>query len=206
MDESGEIQLMFHRDITGIRGTEGAKGEQVAEGEKVMELTNDAGGSMTAYKMMDKLADVGDWIGVEGELFYTHKGELTILVSTFTFLSKAIQPLGDKFHGIGESQERAYRQRYLDMIFNTDSLERMKLRSDFVRVLREFYRSQGFRELDTPILGNSASGAAATPFVTHHADMDQEMYLRIAPEIALKMATVGGLEKVFEIGKNFRNE
>ncbi|USN57168.1 MAG: hypothetical protein H6766_01520 [Candidatus Peribacteria bacterium] len=170
-------------------------------------LENDAGEEMTAYKFLDKMVDVGDWIGVEGELFYTHKGELTILVSTYTFLSKAVRPLGDKYHGIGEdNQEAAYRQRYLDMVHNRESLERMRLRADFIRVLREFYRSKGFIELDTPILGNSASGAAAKPFVTHHEDFDQEMYLRIAPEIALKMATVGGLEKVFEIGKDFRNE
>ena len=105
-----------------------------------------------------------------------------------------------------DNAETAYRQRYLDMIFNDESLERMKLRSQFIKTMREFYRSQGFMELDTPILGNSASGAAAAPFVTHHNDFDTDMYLRIAPEIALKMATVGGLEKIFEIGKNFRNE
>lgn len=99
-----------------------------------------------------------------------------------------------------------YRQRYLDMTMNNESYERMLLRSNFIKTLREFYRSHGFIELDTPILGNSASGAAATPFVTRHEDFDAEMYLRIAPEIALKMATVGRLEKVFEIGKDFRNE
>lgn len=159
------------------------------------------------YWFVDKLLDVGDYIGVKGELFVTHKGELTLFVSEYQLLSKAIRPLGDKFHGIGEDNaETAYRQRYLDMIFNDDTLERMKLRSKFIKTMREFYRSQGFMELDTPILGNSASGAAAQPFVTHHYDFDTDMYLRIAPEIALKMATVGGLEKIFEIGKNFRNE
>lgn len=115
--------------------------------------------------------------------------------------------MGDKFHGIGEDNaETAYRQRYLDMIFNEESLQRMKLRSEFIKVMREFYWKEGFLELDTPILGNAASGAAAQPFVTHHNDFDTDMFLRIAPEIALKMATVGGLEKVFEIGKDFRNE
>ena len=159
------------------------------------------------YRFVDKMLDVGDYIGVRGELFVTHKGELTLFVSEYQLLSKAIRPLGDKFHGIGEDNaETAYRQRYLDMIFNDESLERMKLRSQFIKTMREFYWSQGFMELDTPILGNSASGAAAQPFVTHHNDFDTDMYLRIAPEIALKMATVGGLEKIFEIGKNFRNE
>ena len=91
---------------------------------------------------MEKLVDVGDFIGVSGELFHTHKGELTLFVSEYTFLSKAIQPLGDKFHGIGEDQEKAYRQRYLDMIFNRETLERMHLRSTFLKVIREFYRSK----------------------------------------------------------------
>jgi lysyl-tRNA synthetase class 2 len=113
--------------------------------------------------------------------------------------------LGDKWHGI-KDEEMIYRQRYLDMTMNNDSYERMLLRSNFIKTLREFYWSHDFIELDTPILGNSASGAAATPFVTHHEDFATDMYLRIAPEIALKMATVGRLERVFEIGKDFRNE
>lgn len=101
---------------------------------------------------MEKLVDVGDFIGVEGEIFVTHKGELTLFVKEFTFLAKAIQPLGDKFHGIGEDQERAYRQRYLDMIFNRESLDRMKLRSKFLQVIRQFYWAEGFMEVETPVL------------------------------------------------------
>lgn len=159
------------------------------------------------YFFVDKLLDVGDFIWIRGELFVTHKGERTIFVSEYQLLSKAIRPLGDKFHGIGDDNiEKMYRQRYLDMIFNKESLDRMKLRSTFIKTLREFYRKEWFIELDTPILGNSASGAAANPFITHHNDFDTDMYLRIAPEIALKIATVGWLEKVFEIGKDFRNE
>ncbi len=191
LDESGEIQLMFHREATHI----------VKDGEAVSEIED-----MTAYKLIDKLVDVGDFIGVEGELFLTHKGELTLFVTNYTFLAKAIQPLGDKFHGIGEDQERAYRHRYLDMIFNKESLERMKLRSKFLKVIREFYRERGFTEIETPVLGNAASGAAARPFVTHHNDFDMDMYLRISPETNLKKATVGMLEKVFEVAKDFRNE
>ena len=159
------------------------------------------------YLFVDKLLDVGDFVGIRGELFVTHKGERTLFVSEYQLLSKAIRPLGDKFHGIGDANiEKMYRQRYLDMIFNKESLDRMKLRSTFIKTLREFYRKEWFIELDTPILGNSASGAAANPFITHHNDFDTDMYLRIAPEIALKIATVGWLEKVFEIGKDFRNE
>lgn len=162
--------------------------------------------NMTAYKLLEKLVDVGDFIGIEGELFRTHKGELTLFVSNYTFLAKAIQPLGDKFHGIGEDQERAYRQRYLDMIFNRESLDRMKLRAKFMKIIRDFYRAKGFMEIETPVLGNSASGAAAKPFVTHHHDFDLDMYLRISPETNLKKATVGMFEKVFEVAKDFRNE
>lgn len=191
LDESGEIQLMFHRDVCQIN--------------KDGELTSQIG-EMSAYKLFEKLVDVGDFVWVEGELFVTHKGELTLFVTHYTFLTKAIQPLGDKFHGIGEDQERAYRQRYLDMIFNNDSLERMKLRSQFLRTLREFYWENGFMEIETPILGHSASGAAARPFMTHHNDFDIDMYLRISPETSLKKATVGMLEKVFEVAKDFRNE
>lgn len=196
LDESGEIQLMFHRDNCSITNADGKNVSTLGTGDS----------EMSAYKLMEKLVDVGDFIGVEGELFMTHKGELTLYVSSYTFLAKAIQPLGDKFHGIGDDQERSYRQRYLDMIFNNDTLERMKLRSQFLRTIREFYRSKGFMEIETPVLGNSASGAAARPFVTHHEDFDIDMYLRISPETNLKKATVGMLEKVFEVAKDFRNE
>lgn len=194
MDENGEIQLMFHRDRCGYNLP-----EPTVTTKEIQRW------DLTPYKLLEKYVDVGDFLGVHGELFYTHKGELTLFVSEFKLLSKAIRPLGDKFHGIS-GQETAYRQRYLDMLFNRSTLDRMKLRSKFIRTLREFYRLHDFIELETPILGFSASGAAAQPFVTHHNDFDLEMYLRIAPEIALKMATVGWLERVFEIGKDFRNE
>jgi lysyl-tRNA synthetase class 2 len=106
-------------------------------------------------------------------------------------LSKALRPLGDKFHGIGEDQEKSYRQRYLDMIFNIETLHRMKFRSNFIKTLRKFYRSHDFVEIDCPVLIPSASGAAAKPFVTHHHDFDMDFYLRICNEIELKKATVG---------------
>jgi len=129
---------------------------------------------------------------VKGELFVTHKGELTLFVSEYQLLSKAIRPLGDKFHGIGEdNQETAYRQRYLDMIFNRETLERMKFRSNFIKTLREFYWKHDFLEIDCPVLTASASGAAAQPFVTHHNDFDQDYYLRICNETELKKATIG---------------
>ena len=193
LDESGEIQLMFHKDACHILLND--------TGEYVDELND-----MSAFKIFEKFIDVGDFIGVVGELFVTHKWELTLFVSQWQLLSKAIRPLWDKFHGIGEWQETAYRQRYLDMVFNRDTLERMKLRSHFTKSLRDFYHNEWFIELETPILNNAASGTAAQPFVTHHNDFDQDMFLRIAIEIPQKIATVGMLEKVFEIGKEFRNE
>ncbi len=201
-DESSVIQIMFEHQNTKLINdinndiTIQKRSELMGETTKSFD-----------YRCVDKFLDVGDFVGIRGELFVTHKGELTLFVSEYQLLSKAIRPLWDKFHGIGEDNiEKMYRQRYLDMIFNKESLDRMKLRSTFIKTLREFYRKEGFIELDTPILGNSASGAAANPFVTHHNDFDTDMYLRIAPEIALKIATVWGLEKVFEIGKDFRNE
>lgn len=195
LDETGEIQLMFHRDNCNIS----------VDGRDI-DILIGWDQEISAYKFVEKLIDVWDWLGVEGELFHTHKWELTLFVSRFVLLSKAIRPLGDKFHGIWEDVENAYRQRYLDMIHNRETLDRMKLRSQFIKTLREFYWKEWFMELDTPILWNSASGAAAKPFVTHHDDFDMDMYLRIAPEIALKMSTVWWLEKVFEIWKDFRNE
>ncbi len=161
---------------------------------------------ISPYKFVEKYIDVGDFLGIKWELFTTKHGEATIFVSEFQLLSKAIRPLGDKFHGIWENAETAYRQRYLDMIHNRETIDRMKLRSKFTKCIRDFYHNRGFIEIETPILGNSASWAAAAPFVTHHSDFDVDMYLHIAPETNLKKATVWWLEKIFEITKNFRNE
>ena len=142
------IQLMFeHEKTTLLTPPNGRQSELIGESTKRFD-----------YRFVDKFLDVGDFVGIRGELFVTHKGELTLFVSEYQLLSKAIRPLGDKFHGIGEDNiEKAYRQRYLDMIFNDESLQRMKLRSKFIKTMREFYRAEGFMELDTPILGNSAS-------------------------------------------------
>lgn len=195
LDESGEIQLMFHRDMC-----------KICTRDDFVNVVGQGDSKMSAYKIMEKLVDVWDFIGAEGELFVTHKWELTLFVSQFTFLTKAIQALGDKFHGIWEDQEKSYRQRYLDMIFNRETLDRMKLRSRFLQVIRQFYWEHNFMEVETPTLGNAASGAAAQPFISHHNDFDLDMYLRISPETNLKKATVWMLEKIFEIGKQFRNE
>lgn len=205
-DESGTIQIMIEHQLSKLTSTNQIN----VNDDTIQDYRNEFIWESTKsfdYLFFTKMIDVGDYLGVKGEVFLTHKWELTIFVSEYQLLSKAIRPLGDKFHGIGDdNKEKAYRQRYLDMIFNDESLNRFKLKSKFIRTLREFYWSEGFLEIETPILWNHASWAAAKPFVTYHEDFDTDMFLRIAPETALKMATVGWLEKVFEIGKNFRNE
>ncbi|MDR0607879.1 MAG: hypothetical protein LBG52_06130 [Candidatus Peribacteria bacterium] len=161
--------------------------------------------SISAYKFLEKLVDIGDFIGVKGEVFRTHKGELTIFVSEFSFLSKSIRGLPEKYHGLSDPEE-LYRKRYLDMTMNPETYQRFLFKSKFYQTLREFYTREGFVEIQTPILDNAASGAAAKPFITHHNDYDTAVYLRIAFETSLKKATVGRFEKVFEIGQDFRNE
>ena len=159
----------------------------------------------SAYKIAEKFCQVWDYIWVTWDLFLTKHQELTLFVNEFQILSKAVRPLPEKFHWI-QDQEIIYRQRYLDLIVNEESYERFIFRSKYIQVTRDFYLKNGFIEIETPILGNSASGAAAAPFITHHNDFWEDYFLRIAPETALKKATVWRFEKVFEIWKNFRNE
>lgn len=195
LDSTEQIQLMFHRDNCKIMMNDG-----------LVDTLNDSSETgMTAYKFMEKMVDVGDFIGVHGEVFKTHKGELTIFVSEFKFLAKAVRPLPEKFHGLSD-QEELYRKRYLDLTMNPETYKRFLLKSKLYEVMRTFYKQEGFTEIQTNILGNAASGAAARPFITHHNDFDTDVYLRIAFETGLKKATVGRFEKVFEIGQDFRNE
>ena len=201
LDGTDQIQLMFHRENCSIRiSPEGATQQSI--GQRPM---NSEGDEMSAYKFMEKMVDVGDFIGVKGEVFKTHKGELTIFVSEFSFLSKSIRGLPEKYHGLSDPEE-LYRKRYLDMTMNPETYQRFLFKSKFYQTLREFYTQEGFIEIQTPILDNAASGAAAKPFITHHNDFDVDVYLRIAFETSLKKATVGRFEKVFEIGQDFRNE
>ncbi len=193
-DHSGDIQICFMRDLVKFN-----------TGLEIVENIEIAGESKTAYKIAEKFCQVGDYIGVKWDLFETKHGELTLFVSEFQILSKAVRPLPEKWHGV-QDQETIYRQRYLDLIMNGESFDRFQFRSEFVKAVREFYWKNDFIEIETPVLGNSASGAAAQPFVTHHNDFDEDYFLRIAPETALKKATVGRFERVFEIGKNYRNE
>ncbi len=158
-----------------------------------------------AYQEFKQNYDLGDFIGVVGEVFTTHTGEKTIRAEEITFLGKALRPLPEKFHGL-EDQEMIYRERYVDLIMNDDEKKKFLFRSAFIRELRNYLNDLGYVEIETPILNNKASGATAKPFITHHNALDIDLYLRIAPETYLKRAIVGGFTKVFEIARCFRNE
>src|SRR5437773_9878989 len=152
-----------------------------------------------------KLLDFGDWVGVEGHLFRTKTNELTIWASRVHFLAKCLTPLPEKWHGLTDVEIR-YRQRYLDLIVNPDSRRVFEARSRIIAAIREFMTDRGYLEVETPMMQPLAGGALARPFITHHNTLDMDLYLRIAPELYLKRLTVGGLDKVFEINRNFRNE
>jgi len=152
-----------------------------------------------------KLLDFGDWVGVEGRLFRTRTNELTIWASHLQFLAKCLLPLPEKWHGLTDVEVR-YRQRYLDLIVNPDSRRVFEIRSRVIAAVREFMTARGYLEVETPMMQPIAGGALARPFVTHHNTLDMPLFMRIAPELYLKRLTVGGLEKVFEINRNFRNE
>ncbi|WP_162930946.1 lysine--tRNA ligase [Lactococcus allomyrinae] len=152
-----------------------------------------------------KKADLGDFLGVEGEIMKTDMGELSIKAKKVTFLSKALRPLPEKFHGLTDTETR-YRKRYLDLISNRESFERFLTRSKIISEIRRYMDGRGYLEVETPVLHNEAGGAAAKPFYTHHNALDFDMALRIALELYLKRLIVGGMEKVYEIGRVFRNE
>ncbi len=152
-----------------------------------------------------KLLDFGDWVGVEGRLFRTRTNELTVWASRLHFLAKCLLPLPEKWHGLTDVEIR-YRQRYLDLAVNPESRRVFETRSRVVTAIREFMTSRGYLEVETPMMQPVAGGALARPFVTHHNALDMDLFLRIAPELYLKRLVVGGMEKVFEINRNFRNE
>ncbi|MBM4445261.1 MAG: lysine--tRNA ligase [Chloroflexi bacterium] len=175
-DGSGKIQAYFGRDQIGTEG----------------------------YELVQEL-DLGDFIGVKGTLFKTRTGEITVSVSDFTILAKALQPLPEKWHGLVDVEKR-YRQRYLDLISNEETRDIFLKRSHIISAMRRFLDGRGFIEVETPVFQPVAGGARAHPFVTHHQALDQDFYLRIATELYLKRMIVSGFDKVYEIGRIFRNE
>ena len=157
-----------------------------------------------AYNRFKKF-DIGDIVGVKGQVFRTQKGEMSIRAHEITLLSKSLQPLPEKFHGITDKELR-YRRRYVDLIMNPESKRNFEIRSKFVAFLRRYLDNLGFMEVETPVLSPIAGGANARPFITHHNTLDIDMYMRIATELHLKRLIVGGMERVYEVGRIFRNE
>ena len=176
-DGSGKIQLIF----TG----------SILENEAAAELFKDL--------------DIGDFIGISGGLMRTRTGEPTVHVKQFSLLSKALLPLPEKYHGLQDVDSR-YRQRYLDLISNREVKDTFRMRSRIISAIRNYLNSKGFLEVETPVLQPSAGGALARPFITHHYSLDCDFYLRIALELHLKRLIIGGFDKVYELGRIFRNE
>ena len=175
-DKSGDIQVYFRKDVLGE----------------------------DAYKYV-KMLDIGDIIGVEGHVFKTHTGEVTIKVNKLTLLSKSLRPLPEKWHGLKDTELR-YRQRYVDLIVNPEVRDTFVKRSQIVAKIREYMMRDGFMEVETPMMHAIPGGAAARPFITHHNALDIDIYMRIAPELYLKRLIVGGMDRVFEMNRCFRNE
>ncbi len=157
-----------------------------------------------AYKTFKKY-DIGDIVGVDGVVFRTQRGEISVRANVVTLLSKSLLPLPEKFHGL-TNQELRYRQRYVDLIMNPEVRKTFELRSKFIQYLRRFLDNRGYIEVETPVLNTISGGASARPFITHHNTLDIDMYMRIATELNLKRLIVGGMEKVYEVGRIFRNE
>src|SRR5699024_3686286 len=175
-DRSGRIQLFMQRDLLGEE----------------------------AYRAFKQL-DIGDIVGVRGALGRTKKGELSVRATELRLLTKSLRPLPEKWHGLTDTEAR-YRQRHVDLIMNPESRAVFAARSAVVRAVREFFDGRGFMEVETPMLQAIPGGAAARPFATHYNALDHDFYLRVAPELYLKRLVVGGLERVFELNRNFRNE
>lgn len=189
-DSTGRIQVMFNRDLLEIEGYH--------------PNPNDTE-SLTPIKFLEKKIDLGDIIGIEGHLFHTNKGELTIFAKKVKLLCKTLLPLAEKHSGLSDKELR-YRKRWLDLISNDDVRETFRIRSKILHLIRVFFESQAFLEVETPILQSIYGGAEARPFETRLNALDQEMFLRISLEIPLKKLLVGGMERIYEIGKVFRNE
>lgn len=184
-DQSGRVQVMFNRDATSVAGLKGD--------------------SATPFKFIEKKIDLGDIIGVKGHLFRTQKGELTLFAKEVTLLTKTLLPLAEKHAGLADKELR-YRKRWLDLISNDEVRRTFQIRSEIIKSVRDYLHDLGFLEVETPVLQSVYGGAEARPFETKLNALDQEMFLRISLEIPLKKLIVGGMHRVFELGKVFRNE
>ncbi|MBR0284599.1 MAG: lysine--tRNA ligase, partial [Selenomonadaceae bacterium] len=202
-EEAGEVTIAGR--LMAIRG----------HGKASFATLADRSGSIQVYFKLDvlgeekysqfKLLDIGDIVGIRGKVFKTRRGELTVKIEDFDLLSKSLRPLPEKFHGLKDVEIR-YRQRYLDLIVNPEVRETFEKRTKIIQSIRRYLDERDFLEVETPVLSTIAGGAAARPFITHHNALDVDLYLRIATELNLKRLIVGGMERVYEMGRIFRNE
>jgi lysyl-tRNA synthetase class 2 len=191
--------------ITAIRRMGKSSFADISDGSGKMQLLFQEGGCDEKLSKLLKDLDIGDIIGARGRVLRTRSEEPTVRVSDFTLLAKSLQPLPEKWHGLSDTETR-YRQRYLDLIANPETKNAFKVRSQVISAVRQFLNGRGFLEVETPVLQPSAGGALAQPFVTRHQALDRDLYLRIALELHLKRLIVGGFDKVYELGRTFRNE